>query len=132
MSIDRQLSTLQDKVQLLEELQRQLSEVKGRDKDVDQSILDAYLRQATARVSSIESSLDRGLVGPPQADLERPKLTEKDVPKPDIKKTPYTEEIEAAYTFFQEAKDSDIAKKGIAEFADGVARSEVLPRHISN
>ena len=47
-------------------------------------------------------------------------------------KTPYSEDIAAAVALFEEVRDSDLAKKGTADFAEGVARSEIIPRHLSN
>ena len=77
--IERQLEILQGKVQTLQELQRQLSEVKGRDVDVDKKILAAYLTKAAEKVASVESSLNQGLVGLPEIELRRPEIKEREV-----------------------------------------------------
>ena len=47
-----------------------------------------------------------------------------------MSKTPYSEEISALATFFQEVKESEISKKGIRSFANGTVKSTILPRHI--
>lgn len=43
-----------------------------------------------------------------------------------IDKTPYTAEINAAIAFYDEAIDSDVAKKGVKDYASGTAKDIVL------
>ena len=52
--------------------------------------------------------------------------------QPKIDKTPYTGEIKDAMDFYDEFKESDMAKKGTADYAEGYARNSVLPIHLQN
>jgi len=45
-------------------------------------------------------------------------------------KTPYTDEINEALAFCEEVDTSETAKQAIKTFANGIAKSKVLPRHI--
>ena len=90
------------------------------------------MTKTAALVRQIESSLDRGLVGLPYAELEHPELAEREVKEPTIDKTPYSAEIESALSFFDEVRDSDLAKQGTKDFAFGMAKANVLPLHLQN
>ena len=52
--------------------------------------------------------------------------------QPKIDKTPYTGEIRDTMDFYDEFKESDVAKKGTADYAEGYARNQVLPIHLQN
>ena len=72
------------------------------------------------------------MVGLPADELVRPHIEEKTIPEPKISKTPYTAQISDTESFFNEMKDSDLAKRGIKDFSDGHAKETILPRHLKN
>lgn len=91
LPIKDQLVVLEKQVETLAELQRQLNEVKGKESELDEKALNAYLAKTVQKVITIQRSLDRGNVGLPEAELRRPVLAEKEIPEPKMTKTPYTE-----------------------------------------
>ena len=132
MCINDQIPLLETRVAALEELQRQLKEVRGRQSKLDKNLLDSYLKKAASQVSQIENSLDKGFVSLPDAELTRPEIVRREAQEPKMQTTPYTEQIEALGKFFDEVKESDLAKRCTKDFAEGTARSHVLPRHLES
>lgn len=106
--------------------------MKGRENKVDSNVLQAYVNKTAAQVRAIQSSLDQGTIGLSGADLRRPSLEVKELKEPSISKTPYTDVIAAASAFVEEVKVSEIANKGTKDYANGVAKSMVLPRHLKD
>ena len=130
MSLTDQIAYLEEHVQLLEEIQRQLSEVKGHESSVEKQALESYLKVTADKIREIEASLDKGLIGLSQSEIGRPEMAELKVAEPKIDKTPYTAEINELTSFFHEIRDSELAKRGTKDFANGLVKKRTLPLHL--
>ena len=130
MTIEDQIALIEKRMVILEELQRQLSELQGRESSFDADLVNEFIQRTNQQVHAVEKSLDRGVVTLPKKVLARPDIEQKEIKLPDVDRTPYSDGIDQIDNFFDDVKDSELAKKGTRDFAEAFVKAQVLPHHL--